>query len=93
MSEEEQKNTSEEIRENEEQVSDEATPAVQEEGRRPWMVAEVEKGDFHIIQDGFKLQSEADEWIRNHILDNQQLCSIRKGKAFEAVRKTTEIEF
>lgn len=67
--------------------------------RKPWIVVEIDQDfpGFSMKQVGeagdFKVQVEADEWIKNNIAGSKNLASVRRGKSFKAVVRTTEVDF
>lgn len=70
-----------------------------EDQRKPWVVARVkpgaEEGDdkcFNVIQRDFKVQVEADDWIKSNIKNDEVLVSIRLGKGHMAVTRTAECD-
>jgi len=80
------------------EVLEKAEEAV-DEGRCPWMVARRSEGNpmhMEIVMGGFKLATDADQWIKDHIEEDEVLCSVREGKAFtakvEKIRKVREVQ-
>lgn len=77
--------------------------------RKPWLVVRVltldktkdaeedfpEKIEVYepVTTKTFKVQVEADAWIKDNINEDEVLISVRRGKAFKAevVRKVTEL--
>ena len=74
------------------------------EARLPWMVVRLNQTDaaadpadslegYEIVKKGFRLNTDADIWIRENINDNEILASMRMGRAFaaEVIRKVREL--
>ena len=76
----------------EEAVDQAVDPVEPGEERRPWAV--MRDGDIlERVKNGFRLESEAIDWIKTHIVEEETLVAMRYGHAFRAeiVRKVTEV--